>query len=164
MFVRNRKVTMATHPPTLNEPAATENSHTGMSEYESACMAGGHGEAIRGVLSHIGDKWTLLIVGALSAGHRLRFTELQRHIPGISQRMLTVTLRHLERDGLVRRTMHAEVPPRVEYELTAIGITLIEPALALGHWAVGSYTTILDSRERFDAASAEPKASRWSDQ
>jgi DNA-binding HxlR family transcriptional regulator len=127
-------------------------------------MAGGHGEAIRGVLAHIGDKWTLLIVGTLSAGRRLRFTELQRHIPGISQRMLTVTLRHLERDGLVRRTMHAEVPPRVEYELTSIGITLIEPALALGHWAVSSHTTILDSRERFDAAGAESKSTRKSNQ
>jgi DNA-binding HxlR family transcriptional regulator len=160
VFERNRKViTMATHP-TLDEPAATEHSHTGMSEYENACMAGGHGDAIRGVLAHVGDKWTLLIVGALSAGHRLRFTELQRHIPGISLRMLTVTLRHLERDGLVRRTIHAEVPPRVEYELTAIGRTLIEPARELSRWAMSSYPTILDSRERFDATNSGSKKSR----
>jgi DNA-binding HxlR family transcriptional regulator len=154
---------MAIRTPALVEPTASEQGQAGMSEYESACMAGGHGEAIRGVLAHIGDKWTLLIVGALSVGHRLRFTELQRHIPGISQRMLTVTLRHLERDGLVRRTMHAEVPPRVEYELTSIGTTLIEPARELSRWAMSSYPTILDSRERFDAAGAEPKYARSSD-
>jgi DNA-binding HxlR family transcriptional regulator len=164
MFVRNRKVTMATHPTALEEPNVIEESHSGISEYESACMAGGHGEAIRGVLSHIGDKWTLLIVGALSVGHRLRFTELQRHIPGISQRMLTVTLRHLERDGLVRRTIHAEVPPRVEYELTNVGTTLIEPARELSRWAMSSYPTILDSRERFDAANSAPKYARSLDQ
>jgi DNA-binding HxlR family transcriptional regulator len=155
---------MATRTPAIEESTAPEPGDTGMYEYESACTANGHGAAIRDVLSHIGDKWTLLIVGALSAGHRLRFTELQRHIPGISQRMLTVTLRHLERDGLVRRTMHAEVPPRVEYELTSIGRTLTAPARELSRWAMGSYTTILDSRERFDAASAEPKSTRRSHQ
>jgi DNA-binding HxlR family transcriptional regulator len=155
---------MTTHLPTIEAPAASEHSAIGMSEYENACMAGDHGEAIRGVLSHIGDKWTLLIVGTLAAGRRLRFTELQRHIPGISQRMLTVTLRHLERDGLVRRTIHAEVPPRVEYELTSIGMTLIEPARELSRWAMSSYPTILDSRELFDAANSTPKYARRSDQ
>ena len=144
------------------EASVADHGESRMSDYESACMVGGRGEAIRGVLGHIGDKWSLLIVGALSAGHRLRFTELQRHIPGISQRMLTVTLRHLERDGLVSRTTYAEVPPRVEYELTDIGRTLIEPARVLSRWAIGSYTTILDSRERFDAA-AQLKATRRSD-
>ncbi|MCU1585574.1 MAG: transcriptional regulator [Microbacteriaceae bacterium] len=154
---------MANRTPALEETTAAEHSGPRMSEYESACMVGGRGDAIRDVLGHIGDKWTLLIVGALSARYRLRFTELQRHIPGISQRMLTVTLRHLERDGMVIRTMHAEVPPRVEYELTSIGRTLIEPARELSRWAIGSYTAILDSRERFDAAIAEPKATRRSD-
>jgi DNA-binding HxlR family transcriptional regulator len=142
--------------------SVADHGESRISDYESACMVGGRGEAIRGVLGHIGDKWSLLIVGALSVGHRLRFTELQRHIPGISQRMLTVTLRHLERDGLVSRTTYAEVPPRVEYELTDIGRTLIEPARVLSRWAIGSYTTILDSRERFDAA-AQLKATRRSD-
>jgi DNA-binding HxlR family transcriptional regulator len=134
-----------------------------MSDYESACAVGGRGAEIRDVLGHIGDKWALLIVGALSVGVRLRFTELQRHIPGISQRMLTVTLRHLERDGLVRRTLHAEVPPRVEYELTDIGTTLIEPARALGRWATGSYLGVLASREHFDATRSESKATRAPD-
>ncbi len=153
---------MATHAPELDEASEVESSGDRLSDYESACRAGGHGEAIRDVLSHVGDKWTLLIVGALAVGVRLRFTELLRHIPGISQRMLTVTLRHLERDGLVRRTMYAEVPPRVEYELTEIGITLIEPARALGRWATSSYVTVLESRERFDAVNSESKEPRRS--
>ncbi|MCU1469570.1 MAG: transcriptional regulator [Glaciihabitans sp.] len=154
---------MAIHPLKLEETIAVESSEVRMSDYESACIAGGRGAAIRDVLGHIGDKWALLIVGALSVGVRLRFTELHRHIPGISQRMLTVTLRHLERDGLIRRTMHAEVPPRVEYELTDIGTTLIEPARALGRWATGSYLGVLDSRERFDAANSATKAARRSE-
>jgi DNA-binding HxlR family transcriptional regulator len=78
--------------------------------------------------------------------------------------MLTVTLRHLERDGLVTRTTHAEVPPRVEYELTDIGTTLIEPARALGRWATDSYLTVLYSRELFDAANSDSKKSRRSQQ
>ncbi|MDQ1549073.1 MAG: hypothetical protein QOD27_731 [Microbacteriaceae bacterium] len=164
MFVRDRKVTMAIRTPALEEPTTTEHSDPRMSDYETACMVGSRGEAIRSVLGHIGDKWTLLVIGALSARPLLRFTDLQRHIPGISQRMLTVTLRHLERDGLVIRTLHAEVPPRVEYELTSIGRTLIEPARELSRWAIGSFATILDSRERFDAAAAKPKATRRSDQ
>lgn len=122
-----------------------------VSEYERACDLDGRGDEIRGVLSHVGDKWALLVVGALDAGARLRFGELQRHTPGISQRMLTVTLRRLERDGLVTRTMHAEVPPRVEYELTQVGTTLIEPALALAQWAMNSHDSILESRARYDA-------------
>jgi DNA-binding HxlR family transcriptional regulator len=145
---------MASYAPPLEEMTAAEHGEAQMSDYESACTAGGRGEAIRDVLNHIGDKWTLLIVGALSLGHRLRFTELQRHIPGISQRMLTVTLRHLERDGLVTRTTYAEVPPRVEYELTDIGRTLIEPARALGRWATDSYVTVLERRELFDAVNS----------
>jgi DNA-binding HxlR family transcriptional regulator len=148
---------MTNHASLLEEMTAAEHGQARMSDYESACMAGGRGEAIRDVLNHIGDKWTLLIVGALSVGHRLRFTELQRHIPGISQRMLTVTLRHLERDGLVSRTTHAEVPPRVEYELTDIGMTLIEPARVLGRWATDSYLTVLERRELFDAANSDSK-------
>ena len=145
---------MAMRPPLLDETVSVEQSDFRVSEYESACMAGGQGEEIRSVLNHIGDKWTLLIVGVLSVGVRLRFTQLHQRIPGISQRMLTVTLRHLERDGLVRRTLHAEVPPRVEYELTDIGTTLIEPARALGNWATESYLSVLASRERFDATLA----------
>ncbi|MEV3997870.1 helix-turn-helix domain-containing protein [Streptomyces halstedii] len=96
-------------------------------------MRGDGGRAIRGILDRIGDKWTLLVVATLD-GERMRFTELQQRIPGISQRMLTRTVRHLERDGLLTRTVHPEVPPRVEYELTATGRTLIEPAVKLAQW------------------------------
>lgn len=89
-----------------------------MSKYQKTCLIRGDGgRAIRGILDRIGDKWTLLVVATLD-GERLRFTELHQRIPGISQRMLTLTLRHLERDGLIARTVFAEVPPRVEYELT----------------------------------------------
>ncbi len=83
---------------------------------------------------------------------RLRFSELQRRIPGISQRMLTLKLRSLERDGLASRTVHAEVPPRVEYELTEMGRTLIEPALGLALWAVKHQPAITAARAAFDQA------------
>lgn len=96
-----------------------------MSQYEDTCMIRGDGgRTIRAVLDRICDKWTLLIVTTLERG-RLRFTDLQRQVPGISQRMLTLTLRNLERDGLVSRTVYAEVPPRVEYALTPTGQSLI---------------------------------------
>ncbi|MFB8775330.1 winged helix-turn-helix transcriptional regulator [Streptomyces broussonetiae] len=123
-----------------------------MSKYEKACLIRGDGgRAVRGVLDRIGDKWTLLVVATLH-GERMRFTELLRRIPGVSQRMLTLTLRHLERDGLVGRTVYAEVPPRVEYELTATGRTLIGPAVALAEWAIEHNAGIERSREAYDGA------------
>ena len=128
-------------------------SSTGtLSGYESACGGAEAGAIIRDVLNRIGDKWSLLVIGTLDQG-RMRFSELQRHIPGISQRMLTLTVRQLERDGLVTRTVHAEVPPRVEYELTVMGATLIAPSLALATWAVDNYPAIEAARATFDAAS-----------
>jgi DNA-binding HxlR family transcriptional regulator len=107
------------------------------------------GPAIRDVLNRVGDKWSLLTIVTLKDG-KLRFTELQHHIPGISQRMLTLTLRHLERDGLLTRTVHAEVPPRVEYELSSRGETLIEPSLALAMWAIENFPDIESSRSYYD--------------
>ena len=122
-----------------------------MSRYEKTCLIRGDGgRAIRGILDRIGDKWTLLVVATLH-GERMRFTVLQQRIPGISQRMLTLTLRHLERDGLVGRTVHAEVPPRVEYELTATGRTLIEPAVTLAEWAVEHNPGIERSQQAYDS-------------
>ena len=122
-----------------------------MSEYEKTCLIRGDGgRAIRGILDRIGDKWTLLVVATLH-GQRMRFTELGRRIPGISQRMLTLTLRHLERDGLVGRTVFAEVPPRVEYELTPVGRTLIEPAVALAEWAIDHNPDVERSRQSYDS-------------
>ncbi|WP_101525841.1 winged helix-turn-helix transcriptional regulator [Nocardioides houyundeii] len=122
-----------------------------MSKYEKTCLIRGDGgRAIRGVLDRIGDKWSLLVVATLD-GPALRFSELQTRIPGISQRMLTRTVRSLERDGLVSRTVYAEVPPRVEYELTATGRTLIEPAVTLAEWAVDHNPEIERNQASYDA-------------
>lgn len=120
--------------------------------YEDVCLIrGDQGRSIRDLLDRIGDKWTLLIIATLHDG-RLRFTELQRRIPGISQRMLALTLSHLRRDGLVTRTAHAEVPPRVEYELTDLARTLIPHAVALADWAVEHNPEIETNRAAHDDA------------
>ncbi|MEU6550458.1 helix-turn-helix domain-containing protein [Streptomyces sp. NPDC046915] len=105
---------------------------------------------IREVLDRVGDKWSTLIVLRLGKGTR-RFNELHREIDGISQRMLTLTLRALERDGLVTRTVYATVPPRVDYELTDIGRTLLTPITALHEWAVAHRDDIRDARAQHDA-------------
>ena len=121
-----------------------------MSEYEHTCLIRGDGgRAIRAILDHVCNKWTLLIVATLDQG-TLRFTDLRRQVPGISQRMLTLTLRHLERDGLLTRTAHAEVPPRVEYALTTTGRSLIPPALALAGWAIEHVPQIEASRAAYE--------------
>lgn len=116
---------------------------------EAACLETGIGQAVRELMDRVGDKWSLLIIGMLRQGE-LRFSELQRRIPGISQRMLTLKLRSLQRDGLITRTVHAEVPPRVEYALTEMGRTLIEPALGLALWAVKHQPAISEARRNFD--------------
>lgn len=104
----------------------------------------------RRLLDRIGDTWTLLVVGALSDGP-LRFGELTRSIDGISQKMLTQTLRALERDGLVKRTQYPEIPPRVEYELTPEGHSLREPLDVLKEWANAHMSGIIAARELYDA-------------
>jgi DNA-binding HxlR family transcriptional regulator len=123
----------------------------------------GHAEcrALGDVLSRIGDKWTVLVVGLLSNGPR-RFNEIRREIGGISQRMLTLTVRGLERDGLVKRTVFPTIPPRVDYELTPLGETLIEPLTALGGWAVKHRPAVESARATFDGEREEqsPAASR----
>lgn len=122
-----------------------------MSQYERTCLIRGDGgRTIRRILDRIGNKWTLLVIATLH-NERIRFTELQGRIPGISQRMLSLTLRHLERDGLVSRISHPEVPPRVEYELTDTGRTLIDPAVRLAAWAGEHESEIEQSRQRYDA-------------
>ena len=109
------------------------------------------------LLSRIGDKWTVLVVQTLSSGSK-RFNELRREIPSVSQRMLTLTLRGLERDGLVTRTVFPTIPPKVEYELTKLGRSLLEPVSGVGLWARQNRATIEAARQRFDSASkAEPK-------
>jgi DNA-binding HxlR family transcriptional regulator len=100
-------------------------------------------------LNRIGDKWTTLIIGLLEQGPK-RFSDLRRGIGGISQKMLTQTLRELERDGLVRRTVYPEVPPRVDYELTALGETLIEPIAALRRWTVQHIGEVIAAQQVYD--------------
>lgn len=105
------------------------------------------------VLARIGDKWTVLVVVLLADGP-LRFNELKRRIGGISQRMLTFTVRGLERDGLVTRTVFATVPPRVDYELTPLGRSLLEPIRHLAEWAVDNTPKIEHARRRYEEANA----------
>jgi len=105
----------------------------------------------RAMLDRIGDRWTVLVIGALSSGP-LRFGQLASRIDGVSQKMLTQTLRGLERDGLVTRTVFPQIPPRVEYELTETGHTLQEPLRALERWAAAHMADVLESRDAYDAA------------
>jgi DNA-binding HxlR family transcriptional regulator len=102
------------------------------------------------LLSRIGDKWTVLVVSSLGEGPR-RFNELRREIPSVSQRMLTLTLRNLERDGLVSRTVTPTIPPRVDYELTEMGHSLLKPVTALSEWALAHVTDIHAAHAWFDA-------------
>ena len=108
------------------------------------------------VLGRIGDKWTLILVGALGRGS-MRFNQLMRATPGISHRMLTIRLRSLERDGLVKRTAFATIPPRVDYELTELGRSLIAPLLVLSQWALENRSAIKDAQDRYDTAVQSPQ-------
>lgn len=109
--------------------------------------------AIRELLTKVGDKWTIFLILALAKIHkgRARFSELEQSIPTISQRMLTVTLRNLERDGLVTREVFPEVPPRVEYELTSLGKSLLRPMEVLFDWVAGNWEAVRKSQSKFDA-------------
>ena len=106
---------------------------------------------IRQILDRIGDKWSLLLIAVLKSGP-LRYTDLQRQAPGISQRMLSLTLRQLQQDGLITRTAYAEVPPRVEYTLTALGQSLHEIVTSLIGWAADHHDEIRANRERVATA------------
>jgi DNA-binding HxlR family transcriptional regulator len=107
--------------------------------------------AVSAILSRIGDKWSVLIIMRLGEGSR-RFNEIKRMIGGISQRMLTLTLRGLERDGLVSRAVTPSIPPRVDYALTALGRDLLVPVAALGDWAIRHKPCIEAARTQFDLA------------
>jgi DNA-binding HxlR family transcriptional regulator len=112
-------------------------------------------------LARIGDKWTVLVVELLCAGRGpVRFNEIRRSIEGISQRMLTLTLRGLERDGLVTRTVHPTIPPRVDYELTKLGQSLRVPLVAVAEWARANRAGIVEARKVFDATSTASPSSR----
>ncbi|MEU8133843.1 winged helix-turn-helix transcriptional regulator [Streptodolium elevatio] len=114
---------------------------------------------VRQILDRVADKWSLLVIALLDR-HTLRFTELRRKIDGISQRMLTVTLRQLERDGLVERTVYPVVPPRVEYALTPLGATLHDTIQALVTWTEGHQNEIAAARAAYDAREAAEAQAR----
>ena len=124
------------HAPALGGP------QTGA---RSSCVA------VREVLNLVGNKWSVLVVRSLGGGSR-RFSEIKRNIEGISQRMLTLTLRGLERDGMLTRSVTPTIPPRVDYELTKLGLTLLDPVRALAKWVERNRTAIQASRDRFDRA------------
>jgi DNA-binding HxlR family transcriptional regulator len=112
----------------------------------------------RELLDRIGDKWTVLVLGELARDGASRFTQLRRQLAGVSEKMLTQTLRALERDGLIRRTVYPEVPVRVEYELTALGQTLRDPLRALTDWSVHHVGDVLAAREAYDAGAERAAA------
>ena len=111
----------------------------------------------RRLLDRIGDRWTVLIVGALDA-RAMRFTEIATEVDGISQKMLTQTLRSLERDGFVTRTAYPVVPPHVEYELTELGRSLQDPLRALERWAIDNMDTVVSRQGDYDAGGARATA------
>lgn len=124
------------------------NMHVGVeSDGHEDCRALGE------VLDRIGDKWTVMVIGALSKGP-MRYNAIVRTIGGVSQRMLTLTLRGLERDGIVSRSVLPTNPPRVDYELTALGRTLIVPLRALAAWARSNRAAVDRARRKFDSRSS----------
>lgn len=114
---------------------------------------------INEVLSRVGDRWSVLVVISLSQYGTLRFNALKRHL-GISQRMLSLTLRELERDGLVNRTYYPTIPPKVEYNLTPMGESFREPVRALGYWALDNLASIDAARKIYDAAAEDQKVGK----
>lgn len=128
------------------ERTTTSPEHTRVSDPNSHDC-----RAVSGILGRIGDKWSVLIISRLGEGPR-RFNEIKRMIGGISQRMLTLTLRNLERDGLVSRKVTPTVPPRVDYALTDLGRDLLVPVSALGDWAIQHTSCIEAARAQFDAS------------
>lgn len=140
-WIYNRYLKEAAQEGTFMSPR-----HTHVTDHD-ACPA------VREVLNRVGDKWSVLAIVLLSDGPK-RFNELRRAIDGISQRMLTLTLRGLERDGLITRTLYPSIPPRVDYELTRLGRTLLKPVQALAAWAAKHRVEIQNARERRDRKSA----------
>ena len=144
---RNTEVTASRRSPRALEERLRQGDHEAA---HADCRP------VNELLARIGDKWSVLVVMLLGDEPK-RFNEMRRLVGGISQRMLTLTLRGLERDGFVRRTVYPTVPPRVEYELTALGRSLREPISQLGEWAFAHRKQVEKARVAFDA-SAEPAA------
>lgn len=137
-----------------SKPSSVKNLEPNL-EAQAQC------KAMAQVLDRVGDKWTVMVVGVLSGGPQ-RFNAILRTIGGVSHRMLTLTLRGLERDGLVTRTIYPTIPPKVEYELTELGSSLIAPLRALASWGAKSRPAIEEARAKFDARTATPDAERSS--
>ena len=135
-------------PPLAEPPLASLFGDWAGSGFDAAACP------VRNVLDRVGDKWTMLALVALASRPR-RFSELHRAIPDISKRMLTQTLRDLERDGLVDREVFATKPPQVRYSLSPLGLSVLTPLAALVDWAEQSYPAIREARQRFDAASGD---------
>lgn len=123
-------------------------NHTDLPEELPDANTGGC-RATREILDRVGDKWSLYIIASLANGTQ-RFNKLKRGIDGISQRMLTLTLRGMERDGLITRTIYPTIPPRVDYDLTELGRTLLGPVMALVNWANDNQLAIAEAHQRFD--------------
>ena len=144
------------------EPRAAADQPAAADDPDAACEAAAAGEAgaaaraeptpcrAREVLQRVGDKWSVLVIDLLGQG-TMRFTELHRAIDGITARMLTVTLRGLERDGIVTRTIHPVIPPRVEYALTPMGRTLLDVIGQLVSWTDSHLPEIEAARAAYDA-------------
>ena len=137
-----------------------------METFDSADKPGSFAECteaiipISEVLAQISSKWSILVIGVLSSGPR-RFSELKRSIEGVSQKMLTSTLRELERDGFVTRTVTPSIPPRVDYELTEMGRELQHPINTIGRWAHANHDRVVEARGRFEARQAEARSLAW---
>ena len=111
---------------------------------------------MRGILDQVGNKWTALVISHLAAAGPLRFSEIKRRVGRVSQRMLTATVRNLERDGVLLRTVYPTIPPKVEYSLTRLGSSLVEPVQALVGWALDHRAHIQQARSLFDGRRAAP--------
>ena len=142
---------METAATLAQEGTLSSAGHTGVPD--DTCSAATC-QTVTEVLARVGDKWTMQVVMSLGEGP-VRFNALRRAVEGISQRMLTRTLRGLERDGLISRTVTPTVPPRVDYALTPLGRSLVEPVRALGDWAIANREAIANAREQFDIAEAD---------
>ncbi len=120
---------------------------------DPASVCGHNPVAVRELLTKVGDKWSIFLILSLARllGNRARFSEIEKAIPGISQRMLTLTLRNLERDGLITREVFPEIPPRVEYELTTLGKSLLRPMQGLVDWVGTNWELVKKAQSRFDA-------------
>lgn len=135
--------------PTPHDPSAASDVLSDSTALVAKWADAEHCRVVRETFGRVSDKWSLLVIVILAQGPQ-RFTALKAGAVGISQRMLTLTLRKLERDGLVERTVFAVIPPRVEYALSPLGRTLIDPVTALADWAVTHHDTITTSQNRYD--------------